>query len=148
MPTISANGLEMGYRLDGNGAETIVLINGLADEKESWADQVEAFTGAGYRVLTLDNRGIGETEKTPSPCTIRQMADDTKRLVDALGVTDVHLLGFSMGDMIAQEYALAYGDDLRSPILCATYAEPGAFCDRLCLSGGHGPEPWHGERGA
>lgn len=133
MPTISANGLEMGYWLDGNGAETIVLINGLADEKESWAAQAEAFTGAGYRVLTQDNRGIGETEKTPGPYTIRQMADDTKGLVDALGITDFHLLGFSMGGMIAQEYALAYGDDLRSLILYATYAEPGAFCDRLLL---------------
>jgi 3-oxoadipate enol-lactonase len=133
MPTISANGLEMGYRLDGDGEETIMLINGLADEKESWAAQVEAFTGAGYRVLTLDNRGIGETEQTPGPYTIRQMADDTKGLVDALGITDFHLLGFSMGGMIAQEYALAYGDDLRSLILYATYAEPGAFCDRLLV---------------
>jgi hypothetical protein len=40
MPTISANGLEMGYRLNRDGAETVVLINGLADEKESWAAQV------------------------------------------------------------------------------------------------------------
>jgi len=138
MPTISANGLEMGYRLDGprlddDGAESIVLINGLADEKESWAAQVEAFSGAGYRVLTLDNRGIGETGQTPGPYTIRQMADDTKGLVDALGFTDFHLLGFSMGGMIAQEFALAYGDDLRSLILYATYAEPGAFCDRLLV---------------
>jgi 3-oxoadipate enol-lactonase len=133
MPTISANGLEMGYRLNGDGAETVVLINGLADEKESWAAQVEAFTGAGYRVLTLDNRGIGETYQPPGPYTIRQMADDTKGPVDALGITDFHLLGFSMGGMIAQEYALAHGDDLRSLILYATYAEPGAFCDRLLL---------------
>lgn len=142
MPTISANGLTMGYRLDGaplsdNGAETMVLINGLADQKESWAAQVEAFSAAGYRVLTLDNRGIGETDRPPGPYSIRHMADDAKGLVDALGITDFHLLGFSMGGMIAQEYALAHGDDLRSLVLYATYAEPGPFCDRLLVAWEH-----------
>lgn len=45
------------------------------------------------------------------------MADDAKSVVDALGIGEVHLLGFSMGGMIAQEYALAYGDTLRSLVL-------------------------------
>ncbi|MFP6743929.1 MAG: alpha/beta hydrolase [Alphaproteobacteria bacterium] len=123
----------MGYRLYGDGPETIMLINGLADEKESWAGQVEAFSAAGCRALTFDNRGIGGTGQPPGPCSIRQMADDAKGLVDALGITDFHLLGFSMGGMIAQEYTPAHGGDLRSLILYATYAEPGPFCDRLLV---------------
>ena len=100
MPTIFANGLNIGYRLHGDGRETIMLINGLADEKESWAGQVEVFSAAGYRVLTFDNRGIGETGQPRGPYCIRQMADDAKGMVDALGITDFHL---PMGGMIAQE---------------------------------------------
>ena len=131
MPTVSANGLEIAYRLDGEGAETVLLINGLADEKESWGLQAGTFIEAGYRVLSLDNRGIGGTTKPAGPYTTRQMADDAKAVVDVLGIGEVHLLGFSMGGMIAQEYALAYGDTLRSLVLYATYAEPGPYCLRL-----------------
>ncbi len=131
MPTVSANGLEIAYRLDGEGAETVLLINGLAEEKESWGLQAGTVIEAGYRVLSLDNRGIGGTTKPAGPYTTCQMADDAKAVVDVLGIGEVHLLGFSMGGMIAQEYALAYGDTLRSLVLYATYAEPGPFCLRL-----------------
>ena len=131
MPTVSANGLEIAFRLDGEGTETVLLINGLADEKESWGLQAGAFIEAGFRVLSLDNRGSGGTTKPAGPYTTRQMADDAKSVVDALGIGEVHLLGFSMGGMIAQEYALAYGDTLRSLVLYATYAEPGPYCLRL-----------------
>ena len=131
MPTVSANGLEVAYRLDGEGAETVLLINGLADEKESWGLQAGALIEAGFRVLSLDNRGVGGTTKPAGPYTTRQMADDAKAVVDALGIGEIHVLGFSMGGMIAQEYALAYGDTLRSLVLYATYAEPGPYCLRL-----------------
>lgn len=131
MPTVSANGLEIAYQLVGGGDETILLINGIADEKESWGLQASTFVEAGYRVLSFDNRGIGGTTKPAGPYTTRQMADDAKSLIDALGIGEVHLLGFSMGGMIAQEYALAYGDTLRSLVLYATYAEPGPYCLRL-----------------
>ena len=106
MPTVSANGLEIAYRLDGEGAETVLLINGLADEKESWGLQADTFIEAGYRVLSLDNRGAGGTTKPAGPYTTRQMADDANAVVGVLGIGEVHLLGFSMGGMIAQEYAL------------------------------------------
>jgi 3-oxoadipate enol-lactonase len=59
------------------------------------------------------------------------MAGDAKALVDHLGVKDFHLVGVSMGGMIAQEYALAHGKDLRSLSLCCTYAAPGPFCSRM-----------------
>ncbi len=59
------------------------------------------------------------------------LADDAKGLVDSLGITGFHLMGVSMGGMIAQEYALAYGSDLRSVTLGCTYAAPGPFCSRM-----------------
>jgi 3-oxoadipate enol-lactonase len=59
------------------------------------------------------------------------LADDAKALVDHLGITSFHLMGISMGGMIAQEYALAYPGDLRTVTLACTYAAPGPFCSRM-----------------
>src|SRR5580692_12556576 len=113
MPVATIDGLAVHYRLDGDGDETIVLVNGLADDLETWAYQVDDFLAAGYRVLRFDNRGIGASSKPAGPYSSRMLADDAKALVDLLGITDFHLMGVSMGGMIAQEYALAYGSDLR-----------------------------------
>jgi 3-oxoadipate enol-lactonase len=65
------------------------------------------------------------------PYTTALFAQDAKALVDELGITDFHLLGVSMGGMIAQEYALAHPGDLRSLTLACTYAAPGPFCSRM-----------------
>jgi 3-oxoadipate enol-lactonase len=134
MPTRSVNGIDINYRLDGednDDAETIVLINGLADDLETWVLQVDDFVAAGYRVLRFDNRGIGSTSKPEGPYTSRLLADDCKALVDDLGITSFHLMGVSMGGMIAQEYALTYGHTLQSLTLACTYAAPGPFCTRM-----------------
>lgn len=131
MSTVAVNGIDMHYRLEGDGAETIVLVNGLADDLETWAYQVEDLLAAGYRLLRFDNRGVGATSKPVGPYSARMLADDAKALVDELGITDFHLLGVSMGGMIVQEYALAYGSDLRSVTFACTYAAPGPFCSRM-----------------
>ena len=131
MAEISANGIELNYKLEGDGEETIVLINGLADDLETWALQIDDFLAAGYRVLRFDNRGIGQSGKPAGPYSSKMLADDAKALVDALGITDFHLMGVSMGGMIAQEYALSYPQDLRSVTFGCTYAAPGPFCSRM-----------------
>src|SRR3954465_13435087 len=69
MPMTQANGIDPHYELDGDGEDTIVLINGLADHLETWALQMEDFLGAGYRVLRIDNRGVGKSEAPPGPYT-------------------------------------------------------------------------------
>jgi 3-oxoadipate enol-lactonase len=131
MPTASVNGIDINYRLEGDGPDTIVLINGLADDLETWVMQIDDVLGAGYRVLRFDNRGVGQTSKPEGPYTSRMLADDAKALVDELGLRDVHLMGVSMGGMIAQEYALNHGGDLRTLTLACTYAAPGPFCSRM-----------------
>ncbi|HZQ64412.1 MAG TPA: alpha/beta hydrolase [Gaiellaceae bacterium] len=131
MPTASVNGVDLNYSLEGEGDETIVLVNGLADDLETWVFQIDDLVGAGYRVLRFDNRGVGSSSAPPGPYTTRLFADDCKALVDELGLRDVHLVGVSMGGMIAQEYAIAYGEDLRSLVLACTYAAPGPFCSRM-----------------
>jgi 3-oxoadipate enol-lactonase len=131
VPTAHINGININYSLEGDGPETVVLVNGLADDLTTWELQMEALLGAGYRVLRFDNRGIGASDAPPGPYTTALFAQDTKALVDELGLTDFHLLGVSMGGMIAQEYAIAHGDDLRSLTLACTYAQPGPFCSRM-----------------
>jgi 3-oxoadipate enol-lactonase len=131
MPMATIKGIDLHYRLEGEGAETIVLINGLADDLETWVLQMDDLLGAGYRVLRIDNRGVGSTSAPPGPYTSRMLADDAKALVDQLGVTGFHLMGTSMGGMIAQEYAINYGADLKSATFSSTYAAPGPFCSRM-----------------
>jgi len=92
---------------------------------------MDDFLSAGYRVLRFDNRGIGASSKPAGPYSSRMLADDAKALVDSLGITGFHLMGVSMGGMIAQEYALAYPGDLRSVAFACTYAAPGPFCSRM-----------------
>ena len=146
MPTAALDRLNLNYRLEGDGPETVVLVNGLADDLETWADQVPALLEAGYRVLRFDNRGIGLSDKPVGPYTTAMFAADTKALVDHLQISDFHLLGVSMGGMIAQEYALAYPADLRSVTLACTYAAPGPFCSTdVRPVGGHGQR--HGSAG-
>jgi 3-oxoadipate enol-lactonase len=131
MPTAHVNGIDLNYKLEGEGDETIVLVNGLADDLETWVFQMEDLLGAGYRVLRFDNRGVGQSSAPPGPYTTKLFADDAKALVDELGLRDFPLVGVSMGGMIAQEYAIAYGSDLRSLTLACTYAAPGPFCSRM-----------------
>jgi 3-oxoadipate enol-lactonase len=131
MPIATVNGIDVNYELEGEGPETVVLVNGLADTLESWAFQMDALLGAGYRVLRYDNRGVGATDKTEGPYTTKLFAADAKALVDHLGLSGFHLLGVSMGGMVAQEYALAFPGDVRSLTLACTYAAPGPFCSRM-----------------
>jgi 3-oxoadipate enol-lactonase len=127
MPVIHANGIDIHYRIAGDGADTVVLVNGVGDALEGWAMQVDPLVAAGLRVVTFDNRGVGRSSCPPGPYSSREMAADTKALVDALDVSGFHLVGISMGGLIAQEYALAYPGDLRSVVLANTYAKPDAF---------------------
>jgi 3-oxoadipate enol-lactonase len=127
MPIVHANGLDIHYRVTGEGAETVLLVNGVGDDLEGWAMQVGALVAAGLRVVTFDNRGVGRTSLPPGPYSSHDMAADTKALADALGLTAFHLVGVSMGGLIAQEYALSYPADLRSVVLANTYAKPDAY---------------------
>ena len=131
MPMLSINGLEFHYAIDGSGDETVLLINGLADDLETWGYQMPALLEAGYRVVRFDNRGVGASSKPAGPYSSAQLAEDAKGLADALDLGAIHLVGVSMGGMIAQRYALAYPEGVRSLTLACTYAAPGPFCSRM-----------------
>jgi 3-oxoadipate enol-lactonase len=131
MPVSHVNGIDIHYLVEGEGPETVLLINGLADDLETWAYQVPALLEAGYRVVRFDNRGIGSTDKPVGPYSAELLADDAKALADFLGLNDYHVMGVSMGGMIAQRFALKYPEAVRTLTLACTYAAPGPFCSRM-----------------
>ncbi len=133
--SVETGGAALAYRVDGDGPETLVLVNGLADTKETWELQLPDFAER-YRVVSYDNRGVGESSSPPGPYTTAEMADDLAGLVDALELSRFHLLGVSMGGMIAQEYAIAHTDRLLSASFCCTYSYPGRSACACSRAGG------------
>jgi pimeloyl-ACP methyl ester carboxylesterase len=131
MPTAHINGIDINHLVEGDGPETVLLINGLADDLETWEYQATALLEAGYRVVRFDNRGIGATSKPAGPYSAELLAADAKALADELGLSEYHVMGVSMGGMIAQKFALTYPDGIISLTLANTYAAPGPFCTRM-----------------
>lgn len=125
MPTLRVGDLSMYYVEAGQG-EPLVLIMGLGADHLAWAFQFPALAER-YRTIAFDNRGAGQTDAPDHPYTTRMMADDTVGLMDALGVERAHVLGVSMGGMIAQEIALSYPHRVRSLQLHATLGRPDAY---------------------
>ncbi|HEY1641005.1 MAG TPA: alpha/beta hydrolase [Streptosporangiaceae bacterium] len=124
---VHGNGIDIRYRITGDGDQDLVLINGVGDDLDGWAGQVDDFTAAGLRVISYDNRGAGESSQPPGPYTSGQMAADLRALVTGLGLERFHLAGVSMGGVIAQEYAVAHPAGLRSLVLANTFAVADPF---------------------
>jgi pimeloyl-ACP methyl ester carboxylesterase len=101
------------YYVEAGQGEPLVLIMGLGADHLAWGFQFPAFAER-YRTIAFDNRGAGQTDVPDLPYTTRMMAADTVGLMDALGIERAHVLGVSMGGMIAQEVALGRPDRVRS----------------------------------
>jgi pimeloyl-ACP methyl ester carboxylesterase len=132
-----ANGIDICYEIFGDaGAEPLLLIMGLGAQMVIWDDEFcERLAARGFRVIRFDNRDIGQSSKlhggrrlTPfellklrffhipvsAPYKLLDMAKDTVGLMDALDIKSAHLVGASMGGMIAQEIALSFPQHVRS----------------------------------
>ena len=136
MPKAKVNEVNIDYAVHGQG-EPLVLIQGLGGSRSGWIFQTRAF-GKYYRVITFDNRGVGKSDKPSGSYTVRTMADDTIALLDYLGVDKTHVLGISLGGMIAQEIAINYPERVRKLILACTAAETGATDENIIRAMGLG----------
>jgi pimeloyl-ACP methyl ester carboxylesterase len=96
----------MYYEEHGSGFP-LLMINGLGSDHLEWLHQVPAFE-ARFRVIVFDNRGTGKSGVPPGPYTTAQMADDAAALLRFLGIARSHVLGVSLGGMIAQEVTLRH----------------------------------------
>jgi pimeloyl-ACP methyl ester carboxylesterase len=118
MPTIKANEITISYEIAGAGPP-LLLITGLGYGGWFW-HKVTPGRSSYFQITTFDNRGAGQTDHPPGPYTIPQMAADTAGLIEALGLTDVYLVGHSMGGLIAQELVLSRPELVRKLVLAST----------------------------
>lgn len=97
----------------------MLLLHPIGLDLASWQPQVEALRSE-FRVIRLDLRGHGESEVAAPPYRLADFALDAHALMERLGVGPAHVVGLSLGGMVAQVMALEYPEDLRSLVLAAT----------------------------
>ncbi|MEM7620034.1 MAG: alpha/beta hydrolase [Pseudomonadota bacterium] len=115
-----SDAVEIAYRDEGQG-EPILLIHGFAsNSKVNWVDTswVSVLQGAGYRIIAIDNRGHGQSEKLYNTAVYEApfMAEDAKRLLDHLGIKQAHVMGYSMGARITAFLTMTYPQYVKSAI--------------------------------
>lgn len=120
MPKVDAGGSELYYERSGSG-EPLLLIQGMSATHRAWGQDFLAPLMESLECIVFDNRGMGLSGEARMPFTIADMAGDVAALLDALELERAHVLGISMGGMIAQELALAHPERIRSLSLGATY---------------------------
>src|SRR5580700_4242162 len=121
-------GCQLAHEVRGTGPP-VVLIQGLGIHGRAWKPQVDALA-ADYRCLTFDNRGIGRSQPRGCAITIPQMAEDALALMDAQGWEAAHVVGQSMGGLIAIEMALRAGRRVRSLALICSLGRGSAVFPR------------------
>lgn len=118
--TVEADGARIAYRSIGSG-RPVVLVMGLGGTMDAWDPAfVDDLAAAGHRVVLVDNEGAGRSELRPGKLTIRRMGQNVDRLVRALRLRRPDVVGWSMGGMIAQSYAVRHPRGLRRLVLLAT----------------------------
>ncbi len=149
MPTVGANGLVLAYERWGKpAASPLVLVMGLGMPLVAWPDAfVEGLVAGGFHIVCFDNRDCGHSEKLArgprpnlplaigrallrlkvrAPYTLSDMAKDVTGLLDALGIVRAHVVGVSMGGMIAQVMAARFPDRVTSlTSIMASSGNPG-----------------------
>jgi len=143
MPIINANGVSISYETFGDSSDpNVIFIQGIASQLVHWPTELmEKLAAEGYHVVIFDNRDVGLSHyydhlDTPSlddafaskwrgqafkpPYTLKDMAHDVVLLMDALNIEKVHLVGISMGGIIAQYFAFDYPERLLTLTLGAT----------------------------
>jgi pimeloyl-ACP methyl ester carboxylesterase len=123
MPYQAVNDINMYYRVSGAGYP-LVMIMGLAGNSDWWPDEFIERLSQDYRVILIDNRGAGRTDAPDMEYSIPMMARDTVSLMGALGIDKAHVMGISMGGMIAQEIALLFPDAVDKLALGCTNCGP------------------------
>ncbi len=119
MQSAFINGINIAYEVNGNG-QAIVLLMGLGGESRSLYRQVREFQKY-IMTVSLDNRGSGKSDTPDKRFSIETMAEDTVGLMDLLGVDRAHIMGVSMGGMIAQEIAISFPERVNKLVLASTY---------------------------
>ncbi|MFC4376892.1 alpha/beta fold hydrolase [Nocardia halotolerans] len=123
MPLVSLNGIQLNYDVTGSGP-LVLLVMGSASPGRVWRTyQVPALVRAGFRVATVDNRGIAPSSESAAGITMADLVGDTAALIEHLGAP-AHVVGTSMGARVVAELALARPELLGKAVLMAATARP------------------------
>jgi len=121
MPIFKYEDVDINYVVRGKG-EPLLCFQGLGQSITSWTFQLPYFKRR-MKVIALDNRGVGKSSRPNYPYTMDMFIDESKALLDYLEIKEkVHIMGISMGGMIAQQFALKYPESVKTLILLATAA--------------------------
>ncbi|GAH59561.1 unnamed protein product, partial [marine sediment metagenome] len=117
---VDINDVRICYQIHGNGYP-IVLVHGFGSKKESFIAQIPALSQE-FKVISFDNRGSGKSARPNIPYNMEMFVDDIKGLLDYLKIDKAHLIGLSLGGMIALTFVLKYPERVEKLILINTLA--------------------------
>jgi pimeloyl-ACP methyl ester carboxylesterase len=120
MPVASVGEIELDYERSGSGPP-LLLIMGMSGTALHWGEPFLDALRRDFEVIVYDHRGVGASTRLEGPITIVEMAEDALGLLDALEIDSAHIMGISMGGMVAQELALAHPERVRTLTLGCTY---------------------------
>jgi 3-oxoadipate enol-lactonase len=122
MPKVKVNDININYEVRGEGFPA-VMINGLGGTMENWTIEPRLLNAvsANHKTVVFDNRGAGETDISDKQYSMELLAQDTVGLMDALGIEKAHIIGGSMGGMIAQYIGILYPDRVGKLVMMATF---------------------------
>ncbi len=129
MPFAEVGEYRVFYEEHGAG-DALLLVNGLGADHTTWGLQTEYFRRH-YRVVVLDNPGVGQTEGPAGPYTTELFADVAAGLLRELGIERAHVIGASMGGAIAQQLALRHRELVRSLVLHCTWGRADGYLTAL-----------------
>jgi pimeloyl-ACP methyl ester carboxylesterase len=119
LATLATDGAQIAYRRIGNG-RPLVVLNGFAATSADWDPSFIHRLASSNQLILVDNRGIGRSTDNGQPFDIAKLADDTARVIEALGIERVNVLGWSMGGFIAQTLALQQPARIHKVVLLST----------------------------
>jgi pimeloyl-ACP methyl ester carboxylesterase len=132
MPYCSVNGVRMRYELWGEGEMPLVLLHGLGSSADDWVLQLPAFAPH-LKCVPVDLRGHGSSDKPAGRYSIALFATDVAQLLRRIGLAPAHILGLSLGGLVAQQLAMDHPTVVRSLVLINTF--PGLWPPPRALLG-------------
>jgi pimeloyl-ACP methyl ester carboxylesterase len=120
MPIARVGEVELSYERSGSGPPLLAIM-GMSGTLLTWGEPFMGPLCERFEVIAYDHRGVGESSRMEAPFTTAELAADAAGLLDALEVESAHVLGISMGGMVAQELVLAHPQRVRTLTLGCTY---------------------------